>query len=75
MLGSQWLVAAGHSSFSATAAAWGLGPGGRMERFDAAAGLGTARRLDWEAPPCTVVGAADPSQAAACPNGPDPASD
>ena len=64
--GPQWLVTTRYSSYPATAAAWGLGPGGRMERYELHGQ--PVRRLDFERPGCPAVGAADPAQAASCPN-------
>lgn len=62
----QWLLTEGASSFAATASAWGLGPGGRMERFDW--GGHSVHRIDWARDDCFAPGAADPAQAQACPN-------
>ena len=70
VLGSaQWLATTRHSSFSNTAAWFGLGPAGRMERFELNAR--PVPRVDWSAagpPACRTVGAADPEQARRCPN-------
>jgi hypothetical protein len=64
---AQWLATTRHSSFSETAAYWGLGPGGRMERLELHGR--PVFRVDWGAADgCRFVGAADPAQAAACPN-------
>ena len=63
---AQWLATTRYSSFSATAAAWGLGPGGRMERMELHGR--PVFRIDWSRDDCRAAGAADPAQAAECPN-------
>jgi hypothetical protein len=63
---AQWLATTRYSSYSATAAAWGLGPGGRMERAELHGR--SVFRIDWARDDCRAAGAADPAQAAACPN-------
>ena len=65
-LGAQWLATTRYSSFSATAAGWGMGPGGRMERVELH--CRPILRFDWGREDCGAVGAADPAQAATCPN-------
>jgi hypothetical protein len=77
---AQWLVMSpAFSTFSASAAAWGLGPGGRMERADPDTGP-PAFRADWMSDSdadvggggtgCTLVSAADARQRRVCPNPP-----
>jgi len=68
------------SSYGDTAATYGLGPSGVMERFDYVndAGVETSRRLDWReggrregrktAGDCAYIGAADYTDAKNCPN-------
>jgi hypothetical protein len=63
---AQWLATTRYSSYSATAAAWGLGPGGRMERMELHGR--PVFRIDWSRDDCRAAGAADPAQAAKCPN-------
>ena len=63
---AQWLATTRYSSYSATAAAWGLGPGGRMERMELHGR--PVFRIDWSRDDCRAAGAADPAQAAECPN-------
>jgi hypothetical protein len=62
----QWLLTEGSSSFAASASAWGLGPGARMERFDW--GGQPVLRVDWGRDDCVSVGAANLAQAEKCPN-------
>jgi hypothetical protein len=63
---AQWLATTRYSSYSATAGAWGLGPGGRMERMELHGR--PVFRIDWARDDCRAAGAADPAQAAECPN-------
>ena len=53
------------SNFPITAAMWGLGPGGRMERYDHGDPL---FRVDWQGGDCKETGAYDSRQAEQCPN-------
>jgi hypothetical protein len=63
---AQWLATSRYSSYPATAMAWGLGPGGHMERAEIHGR--PVFRTDWTRDDCAPARAADPAQAAACPN-------
>ena len=70
---AQWLQGHSGSSFAESAGALGLSPLGAMERMDivhSAHHSATTFRRDMNsiADFCTPVGAADPAQAAKCPN-------
>jgi hypothetical protein len=54
---AHWLAATQPSSFSTTAASWGLGPGGHMERADLPGG--TLWRADWDSSNCSDAATAD----------------
>jgi hypothetical protein len=63
---AQWLATTRYSSFPVTSGAWGLGPGGRMERMEVHGR--PVFRIDWARGDCAPARAADPGQAATCPN-------
>jgi hypothetical protein len=63
---AQWLATTRYSSYPATAAVWGMGPGGKMERVEIHGR--PVFRTDWTRDDCGPARAADPAQAAACPN-------
>jgi hypothetical protein len=63
---AQWLVTTRYSSYPATAGAWGLGIGGRMERMEVHGR--PVFRIDWTRDDCAPARSADPAQAAQCPN-------
>lgn len=68
---SHWLLSHIGTSYSETAATFGLGPRGVMERFDFAGGgdyTSTEHRIDWSGKNCKPMGAADKEQAKKCPN-------
>jgi len=68
---SHWLLSHIGTSYSETAATFGLGPRGVMERFDFAQGgdyTSTEYRIDWNSKSCKPMGAADKDQASKCPN-------
>jgi hypothetical protein len=62
---AHWLVVGRSSNFPVTAGMWGLGPGGRMERYDHG---GSLFRVDWQGGECKETGAFDSRQAERCPN-------
>lgn len=68
---SNWLLSHSGTSFSETAATFGLGPRGVMERFDFLTyeeSFETQFRIDWTSGSCDNYGAADSKHAISCPN-------
>lgn len=68
---ANWLQSHVGTSYSDTAAGWGLGPGSVMERMDIVQGenhVQSIHRRDWTRNVCQPVGAADPAFAQTCPN-------
>jgi hypothetical protein len=68
---ANWLMGHSGTSYSETAAGYGLGPKGNMERMDMVHGknhASTSFRRDWEGNACTIVGAADKEENKRCPN-------
>lgn len=68
---SNWLLSHSGTSFSETAATFGLGPSGVMERFDflhQKESYSTQFRIDWMNNNCDILRAADKLHANTCPN-------
>jgi len=70
MANSNWLMMNAGTSFSTTAASFGLGPTGVMERFDyhEMGNIISAFRPDWEGDVCVTLGGTSRKQTATCPN-------